>query len=420
MLESFDRTYTPASWDCLGFRFKETDMLYKINNIAKAHRPLVKSLPDDKFKYHLIFNNTSLPALVMKVSPKDGQTVIIDEIYPLCFSGRIPIYNAVLNKIIDDNLNFVVYDKSGDNILLQSQVLLPPDQRDLLYFIDNDTKIEIKENNKYNLILYLLTPVVDVYHDLSNFKKAMQNISDIYSDITENINSSEKDSFNIAGKINSVKILLNHYTGRRFLEIEFIYKNSRFIAYTSTKSVEKLPKQNEYIVCKQCTAQGEIILDNNITSTPEKSSLKKTSPILEFDIEYLYSYDSTVKFKKDEIFDGDIKIEYINVRLYNNAIKLQAAVFKNMHDRQEIFLTKDGNFEKEIEELKELNFQENREQSENLIEGRYWFIRYGDMYIEGFENTPTIIDAVKRIINFDEIIEVIKLKYIQKQEKDNK
>lgn len=181
----------------------------------------------------------------------------------------------------------------------------------------------------------------------------------------------------------------------------------------------RLPKRNEYIVCKLCKAQGEITSTDKITSAAQKPLPAKNNPILEFDIEYLYSYDNTIKFKKDDVFDGEIKIEFINVRLYANIIRLQSAAYRDAKSRQEIFLAKNGNYEKEIEKLKTLNFQEHRESPENLIEGRYWFIRYGNHYIEGFENTPSIIEDIKKIIDFDEIVDVIKQKYDSDSKNNN-
>lgn len=418
MIENFDKTYTPPLWDCLGFRFKEEDVLYKINNITKVQRPLVKSSPDGKIKYHLIFNPASMTALVMKVTPKNDQAVIIEEIYPSSYSGRTPTYNAFLEKIIDEKFYFSIY--SNDKIILQSQVLLPPDQRDLLcYIADNDESIEIKEKSQYNLILYLLSPIIDIYPDAKSFKASLEDKDDVYSDITENKDLPDKEFFNIAGKIYNVRIVLNRYTGRRFLEIEFIYNNSRFVTYFSSKYMMRLPKRNEYIVCKLCKAQGEITSTDKITSAAQKPLPAKNNPILEFDIEYLYSYDNTIKFKKDDVFDGEIKIEFINVRLYANIIRLQSAAYRDAKSRQEIFLAKNGNYEKEIEKLKTLNFQEHRESPENLIEGRYWFIRYGNHYIEGFENTPSIIEDIKKIIDFDEIVDVIKQKYDSDSKNNN-
>lgn len=419
MLENFDKTYTPPLWDCLGFRFKEEDALYKINNITKTQHPLIKSLPNSKTKYHLIYNPACMAALVMKVTPKNNQAVIIEEIYPSSFSGRAPIYDTILNKIDNNKFYFSIY--SNDKIILQSQVLLPPDQRDLLSFIDkNDKNIEIKENNHYNLIYYLLTSLVNIYPDFDSFKDAIKDKTDIYSDITENKDTEVKDFFNIAGQVYNCKIVLNRYTGRRFLEIEFAYNNTRFIVYTSTNSVVRLPKRNEYILCRMCRAQGEISPSDKTTSQIDESLPANNRPVLEFDVEYLYGYDNTIKFKKDDAFDSDIKIEYINIRLFENVIRLESAAFKDAGKRQKIFLSKDGNYEKEIEELKVLNFQEHRESPENLIEGRYWFIRYGDKYIEGFENTPSIIEDIKRIVGFDEIIDVIKFRYNQDQKKNNK
>ena len=418
MLENFDKTYTPPLWDCLGFRFKEEDVLYKINNITKTQHPLIKSLPNSKTKYHLIYNPACMAALVMKVTPKNNQAVIIEEIYPSSFSGRVPIYDTILNKIDNNKFYFSIY--SNDKIILQSQVLLPPDQRDLLcYIADNDESIEIKEKSQYNLILYLLSPIIDIYPDAKSFKAALEDKDDVYSDITENKDLPDKEFFNIAGKIYNVRIVLNRYTGRRFLEIEFIYNNSRFVTYFSSKYMMRLPKRNEYIVCKLCKAQGEITSTDKITSAAQKPLPAKNNPILEFDIEYLYSYDNTIKFKKDDVFDGEIKIEFINVRLYANIIRLQSAAYRDAKSRQEIFLAKNGNYEKEIEKLKTLNFQEHRESPENLIEGRYWFIRYGNHYIEGFENTPSIIEDIKKIIDFDEIVDVIKQKYDSDSKNNN-
>ncbi len=410
MAENFDRSYTPILWDCLGFRFKDDAVLFKINNITKVQRPLVKTIPNSKTKFHLVYNPLCMAALVMKVTAKDEKTVSIDEIYPSSFSGRVPIYDACLDKIDGDKFCFTIYN--DDSAILQTQVLLPPDQYKLLNFMNNDGKIvEIKENCHYNLFYYLLTPLVNIYPDLDSLKASLQDRDDVYSDVTESRNITQKETINIAGQIYGCKIVLNRYTGRRFLEIEFIYNNTRFIVYTPTVMIDKLPKRNQYIFCRHCVALGEASPANKITSKAEKPVTENNPPVLEFDVEYLYGYDNTIKFKKDNAFDGDIKIEYINIRLFEDVIKIESAVFKNATDRQDLFLAKDGDYKSEIEELKTLDFQENREPPENLIEGRYWFVRYNDKYIEGFENTPSIIEDIKRIVNFDEIIDVIKSRY---------
>ena len=45
----------------------------------------------------------------------------------------------------------------------------------------------------------------------------------------------------------------------------------------------------------------------------------------------------------------------------------------------------------------------------NTLNGAYWQFSFDNKYFEGFENKPQIIEKVKNILNFDEIIEKLKV-----------
>ena len=166
---------------------------------------------------------------------------------------------------------------------------------------------------------------------------------------------------------------------------------------------------------------GEIlnIYDGKANSHIARPKFDNNEQILTLYMQYVTGYDdNVVRIKRDEIFDGDIKINYLSITLFPDKIKVKGELFKLDHPAITINMTKDGNFEQEIHELKKLKLKLNHDFVEDLVDGVYWYVIYKDIYLEGHENIPSNIVDIKKILNFDEIIDALRKDYINSIKKN--
>lgn len=422
--------YTPLSWECLGFKFRNDDTIYKLNCINKHHNPLLKKTNDSDISYHLIYDNNCISSLILKIIA-DGNQKLIDNISPICYSSIIPKYKTKLEKIENNNKYlFTFFDNKNNDKLFSCYTSLP-------FFQDDIKKIDINsdqivEGGDYILSSYIMTTSAYVFDDEESFKTKIFNINNkVISDYELEGFSHENDSsvISIGGKVLSANVHFNIFTGLRFYEIMFVCKNNKFIAYMPSNFLNKFPSKGDYICCYQFMLSSEIVSkieDKNYhaNSHIEGKFIKEKSPILHLDMQYIKGFENNiVKIKKDTVFDGDFKIRFIDIKLYKTKIKVSASISKDNEKSQIINISKDGNFANEIKKLEKLKLTPKHDFVEDLIDGVYWYATYKDIYFEGHENRPTIIEDIKSIINFNEIIDALHSVYNEiiknnKQDKD--
>ena len=100
-------------------------------------------------------------------------------------------------------------------------------------------------------------------------------------------------------------------------------------------------------------------------------------------------------------------------------IKAVASLYVGEEKPISITIHKDGDFESKINKLAKLKIKPNHDFVEDLIDGVYWYVIYNDIFLEGHDNLPEIIVKIKKILEFDKIIDVLKKSYLKYKEDEN-
>ena len=95
--------FTPIIWECLGFKFKNKDMIDKLNSFNKRHNPMMKNSDDGNISYHLIYNNNNISSLILKVNATNTKK-FVEDISPVSYSSLLPRYQVKINKIEDKEI----------------------------------------------------------------------------------------------------------------------------------------------------------------------------------------------------------------------------------------------------------------------------------------------------------------------------
>lgn len=406
--------FTPIIWECLGFKFKNKDMIDKLNSFNKRHNPMMKNSDDGNISYHLIYNNNNISSLILKVNATNTKK-FVEDISPVSYSSLLPRYQVKINKIEDKKYLLSYFDNKNNEKLLSSYVNLPPFQSDFNQInLDN---IEILQDNLYLATTYFLTTSAILFKDEESLNEKITSMEGIISDKSDYQGICK----GIAGRVLFANVYINTFTGLRFYEIGFVCKGNEFIVYMPSNYLSKFPQNGDYILCHNLAVFGEIlnIYDGKANSHIAHPKFDNNEQILTLYMQYVAGYDdNVVRIKRDEIFDGDIKINYLSITLFPDKIKVKAELFKLDHPAITINMTKDGNFEQEIHELKKLKLKPNHDFVEDLVDGVYWYVIYKDIYLEGHENIPSNIVDIKKILNFDEIIDALRKDYINSIKKN--
>ena len=412
--DNYLEKYTPHLWECLGFKFRNEDLIYKLNCFNKRHNPMFKVPDDENCIYHLIYDYKNVTSLILKVS-NDRDTKIIKELQPVSYSTGIPKYNAELINKSDNKYIFSFFDNKNNNFLLSSEVELSLFQRDLNKIDNKMQNIVVGKN--YIISSYLLSLSVFTSNNKELFKEKLSSLK--YHTISDfDIENKEFSSQAIAGRIMYIKNLINIFTGLRFYEIGFVCKQNMFVVYLPSYCFNIVPKIDDFICCLDYTMKGEIISikDNTCyqpTSHTDIFKCKNDNYILNLKMDYLKGYENIVKIKNDEIFDGNVKISSLHLKIYDKKMTISADMYENNKDSVNVKVTQDKNFNDILKKLNKITFQPHYNDVEDLVDGVYWFVDYKGKYVEGHDETPEIIKNIKSIIEFDKIIKILHKTYIK-------
>lgn len=422
---SNENEYTPLLWECLGFRFRNDDLIYKLNCFNKRHNPMTKVVPGENFLYHLVFDDDNISSLILRVT-SDEKSKFVDDVCPVSYSANIPKYNVKLENNAQKKYLFSFFDNRNGDFLFNSYVNLSSFQRDLNRL--NIGLSEIKIGEDYILNCYIMSTFALIYNDESTLKEKVLNDNlQVFADFSKPLSQSETLT-SIAGKIAFINVDFNLFTGLRFYEIGFVCRQNLFVVYIPSNYLNKFPKVNDYILISDFVVFGEIFSEKHpstkqipyiATSHYDKKIKSADNFILNLTMKYIKGYENVVKINKDEIFDGEIKIKYISIKLYNNVIKAVASLYVGEEKPISITINKDGDFESKINKLAKLKIKPNHDFVEDLIDGAYWYVIYNDIYLEGHDNLPEIIVKIKKILEFDKIIDVLKKSYLKYKEDEN-
>lgn len=403
--------YTPILWECLGFKFRNDDLIYKLNNFNKRHNPMTKHSTEDNTIYHLVYDDDNVSSLILKVS-SNGTQQFVEDVFPISYSPLIPKYLIKLKNNDENKYFFTYFDNKNGKKLFSSFVNLPNFQVDMKR-IDAEYDALVP-NKEYIVSSYLLSTSAIIYKDEETLKEKLGDDESLFSDY----NDCQDILSSIAGKVIFSNVHINSFTGLRFHEIGFICKNNQFVVYLPSNYLNKFPRIGDYIYCSHFSLFAEVRCLNDEKSKykpnshVDKKQYKLDESILTLKMQYLKGYENNIiKIKKDDIFDGDVKIKSLSVWLYKDKIKVNAEMYENGKPPISINIVKDGDFKMEIQKLKRLKIKPNHDFVEDLIDGVYWYAVYNDIYIEGHDNLPNTIEEIKKIIDFNEMIEALQKTY---------
>lgn len=409
--------YTPLVWECLGYKFIDDELLDFLNSLH-GFNSMTRIENFDGEEYICIFDEIGQTCIYLTVDEEKN----VNRVLPFSINAKNQThYIKLLSKI--ENYGFQISLINGYHeskaIAVESPSYQLNKQSVLLDEKGETEKISL--NFIYSASIFICAEKVEIYKNEKEYENITSNkfTKDIITyPLYENNKEDEEEIISanttIIGQIKEIHNYINQFTGLRYFLLIISTMGGDFAMYVPSHYLRQLPDINSIIVAKDAFFYAELLEPFNydkVLSGNIKNSLKPISKLNSF----TFAANKIKKLNNNSEIKLDIGIfDEINLNITDensNKIYAEGIIYRGISLSPKRYRTEiivDTN--KIFKGLRNLGvYIGYAEHKLNTLNGVYWQFSFDGKYFEGFEDKPQIIEKVKNILNFDEIIEKLKV-----------